>query len=275
MRREKIFLTDQIDRLGNFAGRIGRHVRASLMTLGDIAGLLTQSLEAVASLRFQARRRIFTELFKRQLYNTGVQAVLITCCLALVLALTLVNQLVKVTENPELMARFYCWVVVRDLGPLMAGLVLISRSATAVTHELGYLQLNNELDTLAAQGISPSFAFFLPVVFAFPLSLFLLIIYFDLSFLVGGWLYFFWFVPGGQSFVGLFSHVADQLVLYDLVVVAVKAVAIGTVAGLACLRSGCSVGKRFTDISHALTGSTTSLLLTTFALNFGLTLVAY
>ena len=188
MQWAKTLLSECDSRTGNWAGRAGRPLYEALVALGDIAGILTQSLRAMASLRHQARRRIFSELFRRQLYNTGAQASVLTCSLALLLALALMHQLSPVTQHPDLIARVYSWVVIRDLGPLIASLVLVARSATAVTAELGYLQLNNELDTLAAQGISPVFALFLPVLLAFPLSLFLLLIYFDLSFLLGSWL---------------------------------------------------------------------------------------
>lgn len=76
--------------------------------------------------------------------------------------------------------------IIRELGPLLAAILVAGRSGSAITARLGVMRVTQELDALAALGISHSLRLVLPKVVALAVALPLLTVWTDLVALVGG-----------------------------------------------------------------------------------------
>jgi phospholipid/cholesterol/gamma-HCH transport system permease protein len=76
--------------------------------------------------------------------------------------------------------------IIRELGPLLAAILVAGRSGSAITARLGVMRVTQELDALAALGISHSLRLVLPKVVALAVALPLLTVWTDLIALVGG-----------------------------------------------------------------------------------------
>ena len=76
--------------------------------------------------------------------------------------------------------------VMRELGPLLAAILIAGRSGSAMTAQLGVMRVTQELDALGALGISHSIRLVWPKVLALTLVLPLLILWTDLVALIGG-----------------------------------------------------------------------------------------
>jgi len=76
--------------------------------------------------------------------------------------------------------------IIRELGPLLAAILVAGRSGSAITARLGVMRVTQELDALAALGISHSLRLVLPKVVALALALPLLTVWTDMIALVGG-----------------------------------------------------------------------------------------
>lgn len=76
--------------------------------------------------------------------------------------------------------------IIRELGPMLAAILVAGRSGSAMTARLGAMRVTQELDALSAIGISHSLRLVLPKVIALGVALPLLVVWTDLIALVGG-----------------------------------------------------------------------------------------
>ena len=76
--------------------------------------------------------------------------------------------------------------VIRELGPMLTAILVAGRSGSSMTAEIGIMRVTQELDALAALGISHSLRLVLPKVVALSIALPLLIVWTDAMALIGG-----------------------------------------------------------------------------------------
>ncbi len=76
--------------------------------------------------------------------------------------------------------------IIRELGPLLAAILVAGRSGSAMTASLGVMRVTSELDALAAMGISHSLRLILPKVVALSIAMPLLVVWTDIIALIGG-----------------------------------------------------------------------------------------
>lgn len=76
--------------------------------------------------------------------------------------------------------------IIRELGPLLAAILVAGRSGSAMTASLGVMRVTQELDALAAMGISQSQRLILPKVVALCIAMPLLVVWTDMIALIGG-----------------------------------------------------------------------------------------
>lgn len=76
--------------------------------------------------------------------------------------------------------------VIRELGPLMAAILVAGRSGSAITAQLGVMRVTEELDAMLVMGISHGYRLILPKVIALAVSMPLLVIWTDAAALFGG-----------------------------------------------------------------------------------------
>ena len=129
-------------------------------TVMDLIGLISVALAASKLLFEKKRRGIFMALFYRQIYNTGVRALYINGAVAVLVGTLLISRLFDYIPNQVMEDQFgylFMVIVFRELGPLISGVILIARSATSITAEIGYLRLRREFQVLNGLGISPVF----------------------------------------------------------------------------------------------------------------------
>ena len=76
--------------------------------------------------------------------------------------------------------------IIRELGPLLAAILVAGRSGSSMTARLGVMRVTQELDALAAMGISHSLRLILPKVVALSIAMPLLVVWTDVIALIGG-----------------------------------------------------------------------------------------
>jgi phospholipid/cholesterol/gamma-HCH transport system permease protein len=76
--------------------------------------------------------------------------------------------------------------VIRELGPLLAAILVAGRSGSAMTAQIGIMRVTEELDALSAMGISHSLRLILPKVTALAISMPLLSVWTSAMALIGG-----------------------------------------------------------------------------------------
>jgi phospholipid/cholesterol/gamma-HCH transport system permease protein len=126
----------------------------------------------------------------QQIIRIGVEALPMSCLTAFSIGLTLAMQasheLGKLGANmyvPNLVAVS----LLRELGPLLIGVIVIGRSGSAVTAELGTMRVSEEIEALGVMAINPVRFLVVPRFIAMLIMLPVLTIFGNYLGMVGGW----------------------------------------------------------------------------------------
>jgi phospholipid/cholesterol/gamma-HCH transport system permease protein len=76
--------------------------------------------------------------------------------------------------------------IIRELGPLLAAILVAGRSGSAITAQLGVMRVTEELDAMLVMGMPHGFRLILPKVLALAVSMPLLVVWTDAIALTGG-----------------------------------------------------------------------------------------
>ncbi len=124
--------------------------------------------------------------------------------------------------------------LLRELGPLMAAIVLAGRSGAAFAAEIGTMKVNEEINALTTMGLSSVRFLVVPRVIASVVVTPLLTLYLELCGLIGGGLVF---VSLGFPLVTYFNQLQQTLGTADFLSGIVKSFVFGIlIAGVGCLR---------------------------------------
>src|SRR5206468_4487321 len=125
-----------------------------------------------------------------QLSASGVRLLPMMIFLALALGLVIIGQtvslLTRVGAN-SLLGTVMVTTVVRELGPLLTALIVLSRSGTATVVELGTARALGEVEALEVLGIDPIHYFVLPRVLGMAVGMLALTVYLILGALLSGY----------------------------------------------------------------------------------------
>lgn len=78
--------------------------------------------------------------------------------------------------------------VVRELGPVLAAVLVAGRSGSAMTAQLGVMRVTEEIDALATMGVMRTLRLVLPKVLALAIAMPFLVLFTSVAALFGGWL---------------------------------------------------------------------------------------
>jgi len=168
--------------------RLGRGTLEFLGQLGRLLELFGQLVLDVLRAVLRPSRAPAQE-FSAALYRSGVTALPITALVGFLIGVVLsylsAQQLRAFGANIFIVDLLGISVV-RELGPLLAAILVAGRSGSAITAQIGVMRLTQELDALAAMGISQTFRLVLPRVLALAVALPLLVLWTDALALAGG-----------------------------------------------------------------------------------------
>ncbi len=123
------------------------------------------------------------------IYDAGVRALGITALVGFLIGIVLsyLSALQLKTFGAEIyIIDILGLSIIRELGPLLAAILVAGRSGSAMTAQIGIMRVTEELDALSAMGISHSLRLILPKVTALTLVLPLLSVWTSASALIGG-----------------------------------------------------------------------------------------
>lgn len=220
--------------------------------LCDIGEMIVLSLrDAVVTLMLK-RSPVFS-VYLRQVYFSGLEAVRIVLSMALALGTVIIAQTISIAggESGFLTGKLMTWIVIRELGPLLAAIIVIARSGTAIAAELSQMKINGELEYIEGLGISTAEYLIMPRIMGMTTALVILTVYFEVAAVMGGFaiVSLGWHVPYELYTQGIFSVLTLTGVAGSLA----KSALFGLVIASICCRTGQSVGKSVTQIPQAAT----------------------
>ncbi|CAG9181996.1 ABC transporter permease [Cupriavidus respiraculi] len=167
---------------------LGASILSMLSQLGNGITMLGQLM--LDLLRFAAapRRGPWREI-SANIYNAGYKALGITALvgflIGIVLAYLSANQL-RTFGASIFIVNILGMAVIRELGPVLAAILVAGRSGSAITAQIGVMRVTEELDAMRVMGIPHGFRLIMPRVVALSIAMPLLVFWTDLMALAGG-----------------------------------------------------------------------------------------
>jgi len=143
--------------------------------------------------------------------------------------------------------------VVREFGALITGILVAGRSGSALAARLGTMQVNQEIDALCVMGIDPVRYLAAPVLVAMLVMMPVLVVFADLSALLGGAVYC--NLELGLSHVAYWDQVTTYLTADDVWQGLMKSVVFALIVALVGLSSGFGVAGGAEEVGRATTRS--------------------
>ena len=190
----------------------------------------------------------------KQVYSTGVQAipvvVVITFLIGIVTAHQAAGQLEKFGAS-VLVVDLVSISITREMGVLLAAIMVAGRSGSAFAASLGVMKLNEEVDAMRVLGLNPNQMLIVPRILGLMIALPVLTIFADVAGIAGGAL----IAIGSMGISGLqfVERVAYSTDLTDFYVGLIKApvfalliAAVSTLRGMQVKSSAEELGRKTT-----------------------------
>jgi phospholipid/cholesterol/gamma-HCH transport system permease protein len=261
----------------------GRLVSAVGSTTVGYLGRASYTLAVTLSvLRLAARpstwRRTVWDAVARQVLFSGVDAAPFTVMVAFLVGISVVVQaqlwLGRVGQT-QLLGPVLVAVVIRELGPLLANIIVIGRSGNAIAAELGHMRLSGEVRVLDAQGLDPLIYLVLPRALATMIAVLCLTVIFIAVCLSSG--YWFGWLLGARTggILGFLDSVARAIGPWDVMNVVTKSLIPGLLGGVICATEGLSVADGITDVPKAIARAVQWSVVMLFFISALISLVTY
>jgi len=236
-----VFIVQAIERLGVL-------IIDGVLNLGNFIVFLIASLLYILVPPYKLRLTI------RQLRTIGAESFFLVGLIGLftgmVLGLQGYNTLHRFGSEGAL-GTVVALVLVRELGPVLAALMVTARAGSAMAAELGSMQATEQIDALSVMAINPVQYLVSPRVMAGVISLPLLTAMFDVIGIWGGW-------AVGVGLMGapngpFFNGIAQNMSGHDILTGVYKALVFGVVVMWVCCYKGYHAQRMATGVSRATT----------------------
>lgn len=233
-------------------------VRATLETVGQV---VTRGVEDTGQMTrwlaegFGLPTRMMIGETLRQIHQAGVQAIPVVMMISFLIGIVLAYQGASQLERfgaQVFVVDMVSIAVVREMGALLAAVMVAGRSGSAFAASLGTMKLNEEVDAMQVMGLNPTRMLVLPRIVALIVALPALTLFANLAGLAGGAL-----ITIGSldvSTLQFFERVAASTDMNDYMAGLIKTpffafliAAVGTLRGMQVKRSAEELGLKTTE----------------------------
>ena len=242
---------------------IGGLVAKPLEFVGDLVWLLRDLLRWILRSIFIRRIRFGKSAFISQMVRVGVRSVnivlIVSSSIGLILALQTAPSLAQFGQVDKV-ANLVGVAVFRELGPLIAAIVLTGFAGASIAAEIGTMVVGEEIEALESMALNPVRFLVVPRVLASAISLILLAVIADLAAVFAGGVI-------GVTQLGIpyevyKSNTIDQLSTTDFLTGLFKAGIFGTILGLIACRNGLKVSGGAAGVGKATTDTVVQTVVT-------------
>tara|TARA_B100000925_G_C22009476_1_gene475465 strand:- start:3052 stop:3822 length:771 start_codon:yes stop_codon:yes gene_type:complete len=199
-------------------------------------------------IHFNHNANIKKEVFINQIYYTGVQSLWYVLFFSAIFSFSccfIFFNFLK-TGDLNIFGEFLVFLGVRDLSPILIGLILLLRSGTAITSEIGAMKCEREISHILTMGISPVSYLITPRIIGLMSCSFFLSIYFGLFFILFTMIFSYSF--SGIPPYELFELVHHNVTGFDYLLLMLKSLFGGLIIGLICCYRGLQCKESITEI---------------------------
>jgi phospholipid/cholesterol/gamma-HCH transport system permease protein len=168
--------------------KAGSHLVAALREARNGTAMMGQLVFDLGDLAAHPSRIPWREI-SANIYRTGAQALGITALVGFLIGVVLSylsGKQLKLYGADLFIVNILGMSIIRELGPMLAAILVAGRSGSSITAQLGVMRVTQELDALSVMGISHTLRLVLPKVIALSLSLPLIVLWTSALALTGG-----------------------------------------------------------------------------------------
>ena len=193
------------------------------------------------------------------MYRTGATALPITALVGFLIGIVLAyltSQQLRQFGADAYIVNILGIALVRELGPMLAAILIAGRSGSAITAQIGVMRVTDELDAMSVMGISHSYRLVMPRAVALALAMPLISAWTTVCGLIGGMIAA--DLSLGITPLFFMKALPDAVSVNNLVLATAKSVFFGTLIALI----GCHFGLRVKPNTQSLGEGTTASVVT-------------
>jgi phospholipid/cholesterol/gamma-HCH transport system permease protein len=197
--------------------------------------------------------------FSGHLYRIGATALPITALVGFLIGVVLAyltSQQLRQFGADAYIVNILGIALIRELGPMLAAILIAGRSGSAITAQIGVMRVTDELDAMRVMGISHSYRLVMPRALALALVMPLISVWTTAAALAGGMLAA--DVALGITPTFFMRALPEAVQLGNLVLACAKSVVFGLLIALI----GCHYGLRIKPNTQSLGEGTTASVVT-------------
>lgn len=156
--------------------------------LFGLASLIGQLVFDLARFARQPQRGPWKEI-SANVFHAGARALGITALVGFLIGIVLSYlsaQQLHTFGGDIFIVNLLGMSIIRELGPLLAAILVAGRSGSSITAQIGVMRVTEELDAMLVMGLPHGFRLIMPKVIALALAMPLLVIWTDAMALIGG-----------------------------------------------------------------------------------------
>ena len=235
---------------------LGARTLSMLDAVGSSFFLLKDALHWMWRGVTHDKTRLGRAAIMSQMVRIGVRSIfiigLVSSCVGLILALQMAPQLDKFGSR-DLVANITGVAIFRELGPLIASIVLTGFAGAAIAAEIGTMVVGEEIEALEAHALNPVRFLVVPRVIASVISMTCLAVFANLIAVTAGWVV-------GVTALGIPSeryiqNTLDQVKLVDFLTGVGKATVFGLLIGVIACNNGLRVTGGASGVGQATTST--------------------
>jgi phospholipid/cholesterol/gamma-HCH transport system permease protein len=241
----------RVTRPKSYTDLLGRKLFLFFLTVQGL-GAFTLITLGVLLKKNGVARNVMGPRIRQEIARAGVALMPMFLFVALALGFLVVGQTVSALAKfgaINYLGSTMVIVVVRELGPLLAAMLVLARVGTAHVIELGTARAMGEVEALEVLGIDPVHYLIVPRVIGMAAGIFSLTVYLIIGALGSGYLWAFLqdvpLTPGDY-----FKQLAEALGWLDFALLALKAVAFGFFIAIVTCYHGLAQPLRLEEVSR-------------------------
>ena len=225
-------------------------------------------------IHFRQNTSLNRDVFIKQILFTGFEALPIVSILSLLLGTFTISEgyyYLSSIGQTDLIYEVLVSVIVRDIGPILVAFIVLARSGTAISTELGNMVIHREIAALKSMGISPISYLISPRILGMVFSLVLLMVYFLFIGIFGGYLVS--SLMTELPFAEFVQRFINALTFDDILIMIIKASLAGFVISIISSYHGLSVFRATTEVPQRNIKAVAQSFLAVITINTLITLI--
>lgn len=245
---------------------LGRRTVRTVAGFGDFCRFCGRTFGWVVQGAFRWRH---VRMLLPQMYEIGTRSIPVVIITGAFVGMVLAVQTIGQFKAIGMVARMGSIVnlsVLRELGPVLTGVMLAGRVGGGFTAELGTMRVTEQIDALRAMGADPIRVLVAPRFSACVLLIPILVIYADVMGILGGYVVSVYVY--GVSGPEFWRHATQQVRYFDIFYGPIKSVFFGAVIGLIGCYKGFRCAPGAAGVGRACTQAFVATCMAILALNF-------